>query len=136
MEKGTISSVPEMLKLCNKDTAAFPLEGPPDTASPLLSLLESSHPPPWSGELFREQQPQKACPPQDQLGPGLEETKVLLQAANEKGGSGLKELSQVQSLCVTWEAGTWASMPLVSQHDPVFCGSSILKLKRGQLGLI
>lgn len=111
-----------MLKLCNKDTAVFPLEGPPDTAPPLLSLLESSHPPPWSRELSREQLPQEACLPQDQLGPGLEETKVLLQAASEKGGSGVKELSQVQALCVTWETGTWASSLQSPHMTPYFVG--------------
>ncbi|XP_041494866.1 X-linked retinitis pigmentosa GTPase regulator-interacting protein 1 isoform X1 [Microtus oregoni] len=63
------------------------------------NLLESSHQPPWSGELFREQQPQEACPQQDQLGPGLEETKVLLQAANEKADQGEDMKLEVPNIC-------------------------------------
>ncbi|XP_026633735.1 X-linked retinitis pigmentosa GTPase regulator-interacting protein 1 [Microtus ochrogaster] len=63
------------------------------------NLLENSHPPPWSGELFREQLPQEACPLQDQLGPGLEETKVLLQAANEKADQGEDMKLEVPDIC-------------------------------------
>ncbi|KAH0505896.1 X-linked retinitis pigmentosa GTPase regulator-interacting protein 1 [Microtus ochrogaster] len=69
------------------------------------NLLENSHPPPWSGELFREQLPQEACPLQDQLGPGLEETKVLLQAANEKADQGEDMKLEVPDICYEhkWE---------------------------------
>nr|XP_048291633.1 X-linked retinitis pigmentosa GTPase regulator-interacting protein 1 isoform X1 [Myodes glareolus] len=63
------------------------------------NLLESSHPPPWSRELSREQLPQEACPPQDQLDPGLEETKVLLQAASEKAAQGEDLKLEVPNIC-------------------------------------
>ncbi|CAO2590411.1 X-linked retinitis pigmentosa GTPase regulator-interacting protein 1, partial [Lemmus lemmus] len=48
------------------------------------NMLESSHPPPWSKEPSREQLPQEACPLQDQLGPGLEETRALLRQPTRK----------------------------------------------------
>lgn len=119
-----------MLKLCNKDAVAYSFEGPPDTEPPLFSMPDSSHQPPWSSEQAKEQIPMPACPLQSQLDTGMEETEVLLQATNEIGGSGLKEISHKQyPLCLAWEMGIWASTSPVSPHDGVFCGSSMTRTK-------
>ncbi|XP_050999356.1 X-linked retinitis pigmentosa GTPase regulator-interacting protein 1 [Acomys russatus] len=50
----------------------------------LENMLASSHQPPWGLELTAERLAPQVCPLQDQTGPGLQETKVLLQATNQE----------------------------------------------------
>lgn len=61
--------------------------------------LESSHQSHWSRELTREQLPQQVCPLQDQMGAGLEETRVLLQATNKAAQDEKLKFQDINILC-------------------------------------